>query len=81
MLAKLFSLKQEIFGLVPEVVHDENADEAIESGDEEQAKKFQNMSRAVNASKVMITPVTGKTGAGYKVVMKPTKEEIEKKFS
>lgn len=67
-------IKDEVGGF-----YDEQASYAGEGEDWEEEAKLGKAGKMVKAATVTIKPVKGKTGAGYKVVMRPSQEQIDSK--
>jgi len=59
-----------------ESIADEMIGLAGEREDEKDAMAWSGAKKKIKAAKITITPVKGKTGKGYRIVMKPTPEEL-----
>jgi len=59
--------------------YEEQGSYASEGEDWDEEEKLGKAAKMANAATVSIKPVKGKTGAGYKVVMKPSQEQIDRK--
>lgn len=59
--------------------YEEQGSYASEGEDWDEEERLGKAAKMANAATVSIKPVKGKTGSGYKVVMKPSQEQIDRK--